>query len=68
MSSETSDQMMALLQELAALRGLDREYKANPTEAAETDFQQRQRRQEEISREIIAVAEQKQNESSQTTE
>ncbi|MGC2446217.1 MAG: hypothetical protein WA477_01140 [Candidatus Sulfotelmatobacter sp.] len=68
MSSETSDQMMALLQELAALRGLDREYEANPTEAAETDFQQRQRRQEEISREIIAVAEQKQNESSQTTE
>jgi len=64
MSSEASDQMMALLQELAALRGLDREYESNPTEAGEDEFQQRQRRQEEISREIMTVAEQKQNGSS----
>jgi len=68
MSSEASDQMMALLQELAALRGQDREYEENPTEAGEDDFKQRQRRQEEISREIIAVAEQKQNGSAQTPE
>lgn len=61
MSSEASDQMMALLQELAVLRGLDREYKANPSEAGEGEFQQRQRRQEEISREMMTVAEQKQN-------
>ena len=68
MSSEASEQMMALLQELAALRGQDRAYEESPTEAGEDEFKQRQRRQEEISREIIAVAEQKQNGSSQTTE
>lgn len=66
MASKASDQMMALLQELAVLRGLDREYEANPTEAGEDEFQQRQRRQEEISREIKGVAEQ--NKSSERAE
>jgi hypothetical protein len=66
MSTEASDQMMALLQELAALKGLDRKYEENPTEAGEDEFQQRQRRQEEISREIVAVADQ--NKSSPLTE
>lgn len=59
MGSEPSEKILALLQELAGLRGLDKAYKANPTEAAEDEFQQRKKRQEEIAGEIKAVAEEK---------
>jgi hypothetical protein len=59
--SELSEKMLALLQELAMLRRLDHAYEANPTDAGESEFRQRQKRHEEIAGEIKAVAEEKQS-------
>jgi hypothetical protein len=56
MGSETSEQVMVLLQELALLKELDKAYEANPTEAEHEAYRVRQRRHEEITAEIKALA------------
>jgi hypothetical protein len=61
MGSETSEQVVALLAELATLKQLDQEYEANPSEGGGEAHRQRQQRQEEITREIQALAEEKKN-------
>jgi hypothetical protein len=59
MGSEASEQMMSLLQELAGLREQDEHDEGNPSNADQEAFQLRQRRREEITGKIKAVAEQK---------
>jgi hypothetical protein len=61
MGNEESDQMMALLQELSALREMDVAFEANPTETEREAHQLRQRRKHEIGLEMKALAEQKKN-------
>jgi len=58
MGSETSEQVMALLKELAMLKELDTEYEANPTEGDYEAHRVRQQRHEEITAEIKALAKQ----------
>ena len=58
MSSETSEQVMALLKELAMLKELDKSYEANPTESEHEAYRVRQQRHEEITAEIKALAKQ----------
>ena len=59
MSSEGSDQMMALLQELSVLKELDAALEANPTESERQAYQRRQQRREEIGLEMKGLAEEK---------
>jgi hypothetical protein len=64
MSADTSEQVMALLQELSMLKEMD----ANPEAGragSEPDFQLRQQRKEKIKEQIKALAEQKKNDANQ---
>ena len=61
MGSEASEQMMALLSELAVLKELDRQYLANPNELEQDKHRQRLQRHEEITQHIKELAEQKKN-------
>lgn len=58
MGSETSEQVMALLKELAVLKELDKAYEANPTEDEHEAYRVRQQRHDEITVQIKALAEQ----------
>ncbi len=58
MGSETSEQVMALLKELAVLKELDKAYEANPTGDEHDAYRVRQQRHGEITAEIKALAEQ----------
>lgn len=58
MGSKTSEQVMALLKELAVLKELDKSYEANPNEDEHEAYRVRQQRHEEITAEIKALAEQ----------
>lgn len=58
MGSETSEQVMALLKELAMLKEQDKVYEANPTEGNYEEHRVRQQRHEEITAEIKALAKQ----------
>jgi hypothetical protein len=55
MGSEASEQMMALLQELAMLKELEKEYEANPTKSAREQHRLSRQRHDEIAREIKAL-------------
>ena len=59
MSSEASDEMMALLTELAGLKELNRKYEEDPAADDHEAYQARQRRLEEIKEEMKSLAEQK---------
>jgi hypothetical protein len=59
MSSEASDQMMALLQELSMLKEADAAFEANPTVSERDAYQLRRQRRDEIGLEIKALAEKK---------
>lgn len=56
MGSETSEQVMALLKELAMLKELDKAYEANPTEGEHEAYRLRKQRHEEITAEIKGLA------------
>lgn len=58
MGSETFEQVMALLKELAVLKKLDHAYEANPTEGEHEAYRVRQQRHGEITAEITALAHQ----------
>jgi hypothetical protein len=61
MSSQESEQMLALLKELSLLKVLDTEYAGSPKTNSERDaHRQRQQRHREIAEEIKALAAQKQ--------
>jgi tellurite resistance protein len=61
MSSQESEQMLALLKELSLLKVLDMEYAASPRTDSERDaHRQRQQRHQEIAEEIKALGAQKQ--------
>jgi len=64
MGSEESDQMMALLQELAMLKEADVASEANPNESEREAYRVRQQRRDDIGLEIKALAEQKRAEKS----
>jgi hypothetical protein len=57
--SETSEQVMALLKELAVFKELDKAYEANPTESEHKAYRARQQRHDEITAEIQALAKQR---------
>ena len=59
MGSETSEQVMALLKELAVLKELDKAYEANPTEGDYEAHRVRRQRHQEITAEIKALAQQR---------
>lgn len=59
MGSEASEEMMALLKELSVLKELDKEHDASSDQTEQEACRQRQKRQEEIAREIKEVADQK---------
>jgi hypothetical protein len=59
--SETSEQMMALLSELAALKELNRKFEANPAQHEQEEHRLRLQRFDEITEDIKALAEQKKN-------
>lgn len=59
MGSDASEQVMAVLTELAGLKELNRQYEANPIEADREAYRLRQIRLEEITQEIKSLAEQK---------
>ena len=59
MASEASEQMMALLSELATLKELNREFEANPNQHDPEEHRLRLQRHEEITQDIKALAEQK---------
>ncbi|MGO8793888.1 MAG: hypothetical protein ACLQLC_03615 [Candidatus Sulfotelmatobacter sp.] len=59
MGSETSEQMMALLHELSTLKELKRQSEAKPSESDREAELQQNRRREEITQEMKALAEQK---------
>lgn len=56
MGSETSEQVMALLKELAMLNELDKVYEANPTEGERKAYRLRQKRHGEVTAEIKGLA------------
>ncbi|MFZ0862892.1 MAG: hypothetical protein WB781_18410 [Candidatus Sulfotelmatobacter sp.] len=63
MSSQESEQRLALLKELSMLKVLDTEYAGSPKTGSERDaHRQRQQRHQEIAEEIKALAAQKQDE------
>jgi hypothetical protein len=57
--SETSEQVMALLNELSVLKELNKKYEADPNEPERAAHVQRQQRQTEITEEIKSLAERK---------
>jgi len=59
MGSDASEQVMALLSELAGLKELDKKYEADPVESDREAYRLRQLRLEEITQEIKSLAEQK---------
>jgi hypothetical protein len=61
MATETSQQVMALLKELAALKEIDTNLENESTESERQEHELRQRRKEEIAQEIKALADQKKN-------
>lgn len=62
MSNEESEQVLALLKELSVLKKLDSEYEDSPKTESERDAHRlRQQRHREITEEIKALAEQKNN-------
>jgi hypothetical protein len=60
MSSEASEQMMALLSELATLKELNQQFEANPSQHDPEEHRLRLQRHEEITQDIKALAEQNQ--------
>jgi len=60
MGSETFEQVMVLLKELAVLKVLDSAYEANPTEGEHAAYRVRRQRHGEITAEITALAKQNQ--------
>ena len=58
MGSGTSEQVMALLKELAVLKELDKAYEANPSEDEHDAYRVRQQRHDEITAQIKALARQ----------
>lgn len=56
MGSETSEQVMALLKELATLKELDKAYEANPAEGEHEAYRLRRQRHDEITAEIKGLA------------
>jgi hypothetical protein len=62
MGNEASEQMMALLQELAMLKDLAKQHEENPSAHTQGEQRQRQRRQDEIAQEIKALGEQEKGE------
>jgi hypothetical protein len=59
MATETSDQVMALLQELSILKKADTDLKEQPTQPEREEHNLREKRKQEIVEEIKALAEQK---------
>jgi hypothetical protein len=59
MGSDTSEQVMTLLTELAVLKKQNEEYEANPSEAEQGEHRLRQERQKQITDEIKSLAEEK---------
>ena len=59
MGSETSDQVMALLNELSVLKELEKKYEADPSDRNKEGYLQGQRRKTEITEEIKSLAERK---------
>jgi hypothetical protein len=59
--SETSEHVMALFQELALLKELDKAYEANPTVAEHEAHRVRQQRHDQITAEIKALAKKSQD-------
>ena len=68
MGREGSDQMMALLQELAMLKEANAAFEANPTESEREAYRLRQQRRGDIGLEIKALADQKKAEQSASEE
>ena len=64
MGSETSEQVMTLLKELALLKELDRQYEAEPNETEREAYRVRQQRHEEITTELKALAKQRKEDES----
>ena len=57
MSSEGSEQMLGLLQELSVLKVMDEEYDSGPKSHMETEaHQRRERRRQEITQEMQTLA------------
>jgi hypothetical protein len=57
--SETSEQVMALLNELSGLKELEKKYEADPSDPEKEGHLQRQQRQTEITEKIKLLAERK---------
>jgi len=64
MSTEESDQMMALLQELSMLKEADAAFEANPSDSEREAYYFRRQRRDEIGAEMKALAEKKKLEQS----
>jgi hypothetical protein len=57
MSSEGSEQMLGLLQELSVFKAMDEEYNSGPKSLVETEaYQSRERRRQEITQEMQTLA------------
>ena len=56
MGSKTSEQVRALLKELATLKELDKGYGANPTEGEHAAYRLRRQRPDEITTKIKGLA------------
>jgi len=62
MSSEGSEQMLGLLQELSVFKAMDEEYNSGPQSGVETEaHQRRERRRQEITQEMQTLAAQSKN-------
>jgi hypothetical protein len=59
MATETSDQVMALLQELSMLKKADTDLKELPSQSEQEEHNLREKRKQEIVEEIKALADQK---------
>jgi hypothetical protein len=59
MATETSDQVMVLLQELSMLKKADTDLKEQPTQSEREEHNLRQKRKQEIVEEIKTLADQK---------
>lgn len=59
MGNETSEQVMALLNELSVLKELEKKYEADPSDPEKEGYLQRQRRKTEITEQIKSLAERK---------
>jgi len=57
MSSEASEQMMGLLQELSVYKAMDKDYGAGPKGRVETEaYEERERRRQEITQHMHRLA------------